>query len=427
MVDIGLVGRSWSSVVSKVTGKKPGEIKKRWMFDAGAGLLNSATVHDIDDDGHKEIIFGSLDGTLYVLSDSGKVKWTASLKEELSKVKQVFVEESTYNAITSVPVIGKHIGKKVVIVSTASGYVAAFYADGKPCWKFKAHGGIYVTPLYADLNSDGKGEIIFGSSNKHLYALDNYGKLMWKYNTKSEITSSAALYDDKDKLIIFGTESGFIKAVTADGKLKWRYKTEGKITAKAVVADIFNDMNPRIIVGSNDKSVYVLDKFGKLEWKYATHGEIVSEVRVADIDKDNESELFFGTCDDSIYAVAPNSQKIWSYETDMWIVAPVAVSDIDNDGVSEIIAGSYDKSIYVLEGKGTFALNYLPGLSVVANQPGHFTPFITSQPGELVGKKLWQLALDGIITGVSMLEDEGTKNIIVSTKEGKLFSLYYEK
>jgi len=426
VVDIGILDRSWSSVVNRVTGKRPGEMKKRWTFDAHSGILHSATINDIDDDGHKEIIFGSLDGTLYALSDSGKVKWTASMKEELNKTKQIFVEESTYNAITSIPVIGRHMGKKIIIAATASGHIAAFYADGKPCWRFRINGSIYTTPLYADINSDGKGEIIFGSNNEHLYVLDNDGKLMWKYNTKSQITSPAVMYDDIEKLIIFGTESGHIKAVNATGKFKWKYATEGKVTAKPVIADIFNDMNPRIIVGSNDKSLYVLDKKGKLEWKYQTHGEILSESIIADIDKDNESEIFFGACDDMIYAVAPNSQKIWSYETDMWIAASPIVTDIDGDGAVEVIAGSYDKSIYVLEGKGTFALNYLPGLSVVANQPGHLTPFITSHPGELVGKKLWQLGLDGIITGISLLDD-GTKQVIVSTKEGKLFSVYYEK
>jgi hypothetical protein len=427
VVDVGILTRFWSALVSKITGKRPGEIKKRWVFDSNSSILASATIHDIDDDGRQEIIFGTKDGYLYVLSDSGKIKWKASLRAELGKVKSVFVEQSQIDSINGSPIIGRALGKKIVVACTAAGVVAAFNNDGTQNWIFQAGGGIYQTPLYADIDDDGRNEIIFGSSDKHLYALSTLGALIWKYDSKSVISSPPALYNWEKQFIMFGTETGYVKAVSTTGKFKWKFQTGGKISAKPVVNDIYNDKNPRIIVGSGDKSLYVLDQHGKLDWQYKTHGGILSEVRLADIDNDNEPEIFFGACDDNLYALAPNSQKIWSYETDFWIVAPPIITDIDDDGASEVIAGSYDKSLYVFEGKGTFSLNYLPGLSVIINQPGHFTPFITSQPGELVGKKLWQLKLGSEITGVSLLEHDNLRDIIVSTKDGRIVCAYHEK
>lgn len=419
---MGILSRIWSRLVTKIIGRPPGKIKKKWVFKTKSSILNSATIADIDGDGRKEILFGTKDGSLYALSDRGEIKWGASLKISMGKVKAMFMEKATVNSILASPTIAEHNGKKIVIACSASGLVSAFYGDGRPCWKFRAKGTIFGAPLYT-----GK-EIIFGASDKHLYSLSTKGKVLWKYKAKSAITSPPALYDEKPKLIIFGTENGNIKAVSKKGRFRWKFKTGSKVSAKPIISDIFNDKQKRIIVGSTDKSLYLLDKFGKCQWEYKTHGEIFSEVTLADVDQDKDKEIFFGTGDDTVYALAPNSQKIWSYETDFWVVAPPIVTDIDNDGASEVVVGSYDKSLYILEGKGAFALNYMPGLSIIANQPGHFTPFIISQPGELVGKKLWKLRLGSMITGLSLLEKKDTqKQLIISTKGGKLFSVCHEK
>ncbi len=425
MIDITILNKLWFWLVAKLLGKKPGRIKKKWVFDTKSSIMHPAIIADIDEDDRPEIIFGARNGNLYVLSDAGKLKWKASLRQELGKVRSMFVETETANSILGAPVLGECDGKKIIIAATTAGIIESFHPDGKPFWRFKIKGSVFNTPLYADINGDKNGEVIFGSDNKKLYALSSKGKMLWKYQAKSAITSPAAFYGDDTNLLLFGTEHGFIKAVSKNGKFKWKYQTGGKVSAKPAIADIFNDGNKRIIVGSSDKSMYVLDKFGELEWQYRTHGEILSEAILADIDNDKDSEIFFGACDDVLYALAPNSQKIWSYETDFWIVAPPIVVDVDSDGAFEIVVGSYDKSLYVLEGRGTFSLNYIPGLSIIANQPGHFTPFITSQPGELIGKRLWRLRTGGVITGVSLLAKE-KKELIISTKEGKLLSAYYE-
>lgn len=423
-----ILTRIWSKLVTKLTGKPLGKIKKKWVFKTKSAISSSAKISDIDNDGHKEIIFGTDDGLVHVLSDNGKFKWEGSLKQEVDKVKSIFLEERSANSILATPVVTKCKGKKIIIVCSVSGLVKAFYGDGAFCWKFKSGGSILGTPLCADIDDDGHNEIIFGTTDHHLYALNNRGKLLWKFDAKSIITSPPAYYDDKPQLIIFGTEHGFVKAVSKNGKFRWKFKTNEKVTAKPVVSDIFNDKHKYIIVGSNDKSLYLLDKFGKLKWEYKTHGEIFSQVAIGDVDKDNDKEIFFGAGDDIVYALAPNSQKIWSYETDFWVVASPLLVDIDNDGSIEIVVGSYDKSLYILEGKGTFALNYMPGLSIIANQPGHFTPFITSHPGELVGNKLWKVKLSSMITGLSLFDDQTMKKqIIVSTKGGKLYSFHHEK
>ncbi len=425
---MGILSRLWSRLVILFIGKPPGKIIKKWEFKAGGAILNSATISDIDNDGHMEIIIGTSKGKIFVLSAKGKVKWEGSLKKEISGVNLMFLDEKTVNSIIASPVILKSKGKIIIVACSASGIVKAFHGDGRSFWEFKIQGIIFGTPLCADVNNDGEKEIIFGTSDHYLYAITNCGKLLWKYCAKSPITSSPGFYEDKPKLILFGTDNGFLKAVSINGKFRWKFKTKGKITARPVISDIFNDKHKRIIVGSTDKSLYVLNKFGKLDWEYKTHGEIFSHVTIGDVDKDKDKEIFFGAGDDNIYALAPNSQKIWSYETDFWVVTSPIITDINGDGTNEIVVGSYDKSVYVLEGKGTFALNYMPGLSIIASLPGHFTPFITSQPGELVGKRLWKIRLGSMVTGLNVI---GSKNlptqVIVSTKGGKLYCLGHEK
>ena len=99
------------------------------------------------------------------------------------------------------------------------------------------------------------------------------------------------------------------------------------------------------------------------------------------------------------------------------------VVDIDNDGKLEIAVGSYDHSLYVFEAEGMFSLNYMPGLSGIVHQTGHYSSTLSSEPGKYVGKKLWQFKTEDIIVGTSYFINEEGINVIVADKNGKLNNL----
>ena len=115
----------------------------------------------------------------------------------------------------------------------------------------------------------------------------------------------------------------------------------------------------------------------------------------------------------------PNSitvPPLRTYETDFWVVSKPIVADIDGDGELEVIIGSYDHNLYILNSKGSYLLDYVPGISGVVQQAGHYSEIMTQEPGQHVGKKLWQFRTDGVVVGCAQVGDEPA--IVVTTKPG---------
>ncbi|MBI4441453.1 PQQ-binding-like beta-propeller repeat protein [Candidatus Woesearchaeota archaeon] len=421
----------FSELVSKIGGGKTGTITQSWEFDTKSSLLSSAACADIDYDGKEEIIVGTKDGQIYCLAHDGSLRWMQKLEAAVGAMEAMFLEKEALNSIYAVPLATEFIngGKRfLIIIAAENGLVSALSNEGKVLWQFKAKGAVRGQPLVADIDNNKKQEIIFGSRDKFLYVLNQEGGLLWQYEAESPLEGSPAFYATKDKTqLIFGTNDGFITSLTPEGKANWKYKTGGRIGAKPIIADIFGNNKPLILVCSEDTFLYVLDENGNLVWKFQAQGRLYTQATVTDVDDDKEMEIFFGSGDDKVYALSPNSQKMWTYETNFWVVAPVLVADIDNDNRPEVIAGSYDKSVYVLDALGTFSLDYMPGISAIAYQPGHTSEVVTQEPGKLVGTKLWQYHTDGVITGLALHKTDGKKNIIVSTKEGKLLCLTHTR
>ena len=138
-------------------------------------------------------------------------------------------------------------------------------------------------------------------------------------------------------------------------------------------------------------------------------------------------EIIFGSCDDSVYVLSAEGRKLWSYETDFWVAAQSKAVDINQDGKMEVIAGSYDNSVYVFGAEGNFSLNYMPGLSGVMQQPGHYTELISAEVGSYIGKLLLRYNAGGIVTGISVAKERGGEMVVVATGNGKVSELQHKR
>ena len=412
-----------SDTLKKLSGKKLGKIEKKWVFDISSSISSSPIAAEITK-GQTGIAFGTHDGKMYMLGENAKIKWLYSIHEKIDEIQQMFLDEETAKSIYTSPTLAdiNKDGKKEVLFGSDIGNFYTLNSSGKLLWKFKTEGEIRSSALVQN------NMIIFGSNDKNLYALNAKGKVLWKFKADSGIESSPAILKGKKTQIIFGSNDGKIYSLDTKGKLLWQFKTKGKITAKPAIGDIYADKKNYIIIGSADNNLYVLDENGKLEWLYETEGRICSKACLADINNDKKLEIIFGSCDDNIYCLSCKGSKIWSYETDFWIVASPFVIDIDNDGKLEVVACSYDNSVYILDSEGTFLLDYMPGISGITQQPGHYNDLITSEPGGYVGKKLWEYKTEGMIIGSTFItNNKKQKEIIIGIKNGKLNNLTYKK
>lgn len=407
-----------------VGGQKKGRLVEDWKFDSKSPISAGPKICDFEGKGKKNLIFGTDDGKVYCVGSKGEKKWIFNVQEAVDKVEAMFYDQETANSIQAEPNIYdlNGDGKKEIVVGSEMGVVYAITPEGKNLWKFKADGSVRGSVFIHDLDGNGRPEIVFGCGDENLYILNAQGELVEKHEIGCSIKSTPNALKEN---IVFGCDNGHVHCITLTGKELWKYHTDDKIIAQPAVGNLYGDKKNYVVIGSFDQHLHCVDENGEEIWKYRTGGAIYSRAILRDINKDKKLEVIFGSCDNNIYAVDSNGDKLWSYEADFWIVAPLIVEDIDGDGELEVVAGSYDHNLYVLDARGNYALDYVPGLSGVVQQPGSYADVMTSEPGDLTGKKLWQYQADGVIVGCAYSHDND--NIIINTKKGIINVLKHEK
>ncbi len=403
-------------------GKKKGRIREKWERDLKSMLLAGPAVCDLDKDGKKEVVVGTKDGRVVMLDEDSNVKWVYNVNEQLSEEESFFYDADSANSVTSQPAIGDIDGDgyNEVVFGTEMGTIYALDNDGKVVWKFKSGGAVRGGVFLEDLDGDGVKEVVFGCTDGNLYVLNSSGSLLWRFNLNSPCECTPFAHPSSQRIII-GCNDGSVSCVKFKEGLAWSYKTGSKVVAQPVLARIAS--NDTVLAGSTDYKLYALSPDGSFLWSYKTEGAILSPPAVGDIDGDGEEEIVFGSCDNKVYALKKNGDLLWSYETYFWVVAPPVLEDVDGDGNLEVVVGSYDHNLYVLDAKGSYALDYVPGLGGVVHQSGNYSELLTVEPGKLEAKKLWQYSVNGLITGINAYKQD----IFVNVKQGKVKELEYER
>jgi outer membrane protein assembly factor BamB len=103
-----------------------------------------------------------------------------------------------------------------------------------PIWVFHAGNAVQAPLAAADLNGDGRPDVVVGSTDHSLYAVDGrQGRLLWRFDTKGAIVGPALLHDlngDRVADAIVGSDDGGLYAVNGrSGALLWQFSTGGRI------------------------------------------------------------------------------------------------------------------------------------------------------------------------------------------------------
>ncbi|MGE0792636.1 MAG: PQQ-binding-like beta-propeller repeat protein [Candidatus Woesearchaeota archaeon] len=404
----------------RLLGGRVGNLNEKWKFDTKSVILTTPIVAGVNENSQTEILFGTKEGKVFSLDENSNVKWIFDSKEKSDEVELMFLDNDYMNSIKSTPNVDDvdNDGNKEIIFGSEIGNMYCLDNNGKVKWKFETKSPIRGSPLIKDLIGNNQKEIIFGTLDGKIYILSCKGKEVTHFNVGQGIETMPLFVENK---LIFGTNEGEIRAYNLKGELFWTYKTNNKISADVIVTDICKMNKYCLIVGSQDGNLYNLSLDGELNWMFKTNGSIMSKVAIGDINNDGKEEIVFGSCDNNIYCLKYNGDKLWSYETDFWVVSTPILKDIDKDGHIEIIAGSYDHNLYVLDNQGTYMLNYIPGLSGIVNQTGNYSSTNNLEVGDVVGKKLWQFKTDDMIVGCAIIDEKN--EVIVNTKSGKISNL----
>jgi len=401
------------SGASNITGNFSG-VKTLWKYNAGSWVISSPSIADIDNDGFPEIVFGSGDGKIHVLGHNGTERWNKSvgyhgyditssptlydidgdenLEIVVSTFDKVYMFNSTgfemYNfsitnwtepcLITTNPpmmisspvvadinndtepeiVFGSINGRIYVLNSTFSEiWNKTFYAwvEGS-CGAPVRDGGLYrdgvsSTPATADLDNDGKMEIIFQTRSGAMHVFHWDGTPFWNYTvnsimlTKPYSSTAWSSPSVNENIILIGSDDACLYAFSGNGTLLWK-SNESKSPIKPAPA-VIGEM---IVFGSGDGNIYCVNSTGNLSWKYKTNDAVCSSPAIADINNDTKKEIIIGSSDGRLYCLDENGSRLFSYQTNSSVSSSPAFADIDNDGNTEIIFGSNDGFLYVLTG-----------------------------------------------------------------------------
>ncbi|CAL1378871.1 unnamed protein product [Linum trigynum] len=158
---------------------------------------------------------------------------------------------------------------------------------------FRAY--IYSTPTVADLDGDGYLDILVGTSFGLFYILDHRGNVREKFPLEmAEIQGGvvAADINDDGKIELVTTDThGNIAAWTPQGVEIWEIHLKSLVSQQPTVGDVDGDGHTDVVVPTLSGNIYVLSgKDGSIvrPYPYRTHGRVTNQVLLIDLSKRGE-------------------------------------------------------------------------------------------------------------------------------------------
>jgi len=352
---------------SNVTGDLDADFLVAWTFTASNGIFSSPAAADLNNDGRLEIIVGvdkqegSPQKSLIVLGSDGKMLW------ELDVGGAVHSSPSVYDLDDN--------GDLEIITGTNNGRVIALNGKtGKTLWSLDNHVGAFrSSPLVSDVDFDNNAEVIIGSSNGSLYCIDGEsGIIEWTYPTGGEITGSATLIGSE---IVFGSGDGYVYALDGSGNLKWKLDLKSPI----VYSTPASLPSGGFAIGTDDGRIALVSD-RKIIKGYETNGSIRGSPGV--VSSGTNTVIMVGSSTeedvhgsyvkldvDRIYAVDQKGKLLWEVNTGDWAVfSSPAIADVDGDSEPEAVIGSRDGKLRVIDcASGTEEWSFLGGTGIYAS------------------------------------------------------------
>jgi outer membrane protein assembly factor BamB len=325
-----------------------------WKYDTGGCNDASPAIADVDLDGHPEVIIpASSPYTLYCFNGkTGQVKWQKSTGYP--------------NCIDSPPAVADvdNDAKPEIIFGTFYGNVFCLNGeDGSICWQVNLGTNSYIQsePDILDVNADGQMDVVVAQfeGDCRVYALcGNNGSTLWYSDVPQDYMYHGGSFADIDEdgrpEIVIGSYDDHVYLLNAeDGSLVWEYAAPFYIGAPTSIGDLNNDGHIEIVFCSYNR-IGLLSHAGLLLWSYNTGDTIFRGAALADIDGNGVLDVVFGS-DDGILRVlrGDNGQVIWTYDLQAHYGqlfqmdnAPV-IADCDHDGKLDVcIIGGYGTSVH---------------------------------------------------------------------------------
>jgi subtilisin family serine protease len=282
------------------------------------------------------------------------------------------------------------------------------------------------SPQFADLNGDGKQELIVADADGRVHAFRQDGSELHGWPVRQLVLPN----------IPVKARAGFVSS--------------------PAVADLGNG-GPDVIVGGLDGKVYAWDGGGRpvAGWPVETkvppgpdpqhpqwEGTVLSSPAVGELDGNAQDgpEVVVGVGDGKVYAYHADGSALAGFPVLLQdpnqpqqaakVVSSPAIGDIDGDGLNEIVIGSGESygstaRVYALRADGSYQPGWpvtLKGFSTnitpVVGQGVPESPVLTDVDGD----GILEAAISGVTTRFHLLQGNGTEKPGGSNYQGQYFS-----
>lgn len=220
-------------------------------------------------------------------------------------------------------------------------------------WTYERPDTVITSPIVADINEDGKNEVVFGGTDGKVTALDENGNFLWEVQEKS--ISSVGTVGDVDgdgmsEVIVTELHHGWVGGLSIivlngeDGSEVWRFTPpigtyEEGFGGSPILEDITGDGIFDILVGSMTYKFYAFDgPTGNVLWTSNYEHYMAMAPPMADIDLDGRNEII-GVDNHALAKIldAETGAVDWQGYLGYCFYSTPAIGDLDGDPYGEIV------------------------------------------------------------------------------------------
>ena len=369
-----------------------------WVKGIGPTHLSSPVIADVNGDGVPDVVTADLSGMLHVLNGrTGRDLPGWPQPVQVIPGQTVAVESSP--TVASLDRNGHMqiiVGAGTIDIPGQQGGVVAFNANGSVRWRIRTmtiagESGVVGTPAVGDVNGDGFPDVVFGSFDHRIYAVDRTGRILpgFPIDSLDTIWDSPALYDEahigRMDIFLGGDASpggpcgnwswaGILRAirVTPSGpRVLWSHCQHQIFQSSPAIGKFSGDGRMDLVVGTgtgasgdaratNSLSAFHLDDGSPVAgWPVLLNGPIFGSPVIGDVNGDGKNDVVVAACatcnDGRVWAFTGHGHLLWDVlpgaaENDHTeILSTPILVDLNGDGVNDVAVGQAGE-FYFLRG-----------------------------------------------------------------------------
>jgi WD40 repeat protein len=318
-----------------------------WPKHSRRGYFSCPALADLDGDDAPEIVVGSDVGNVYAWRFDGQAVDGFPVRLGYRVWASPSILEDGHIAIA---------GRHEMLILDQHGHAVQGWPQGMPDWAdaTAAVGPDLVTVTTLTIGEKSRGSLCGWHLDGAPYP---WSPLAWKMDSDSS-PAIADINRDGRAEIIAGDDEGLLHVIDLDGREVpgFPQRAQSLIEGSPAIGDLDGDDYLDIVVGSWDGRVYVWNHQGEAlpGWPIQVGDHVISSAALVDLDGDDRLDIVVGSKDTHVYGWTAEGKLLpgFPFALGAHVHSSPWVGDLEGDGRADIVIGA-NNGIHVLQNVGT--------------------------------------------------------------------------